>query len=527
MIRRLRRKYTKEQIRKLYENAGLYYQISKQPLKALSMYQQVNDTERIASVLIDNVRIAPNNAYYYELKPYYLKLPEEKICKSPELMCGMSMLQSLLLNTEESERWYRELQKYAKEHTGSERRSAKGKILYLDIGLPHRGSDHMVEILKNAYLFLLDKEVKMQEFSVTSNQASQMNGGKDFCEWSKRDRELAGSIGKIVEFVLGKYGKGLVNLALAESFFEKGGDNYEVAMLANKGRMQAEAGGKIEQCFVGDGMLAWLHIITGKVKEAEELLTRFKGKAQQENAERILPNIDTFLVRCALYDADKAAIAKWLAQAPDEELIFSIYDRFHYITKVRVYLQNGRNEQAYHLLLKCAYYAKVMQRTYIDIEVKLLLAITQYRMGEKKWDETLGEALTKAEEYHFVRIITREGAAIRPLLQATSWKPSEVEKDLAQTRKNKQFWAKVQDETEKMARFYPAYLKVGVEEVTLSDTMLRILKLQADGMSKEKIAAELNMTTANVKYHTQQIYKRLGVSNKAGAVMEAGKRGLI
>ena len=64
--------------------------------------------------------------------------------------------------------------------------------------------------------------------------------------------------------------------------------------------MQAEAGGKIEQCFVGDGMLAWLHIITGKVKEAEELLTRFKGKAQQENAERILPNIDTFLVRCAI-----------------------------------------------------------------------------------------------------------------------------------------------------------------------------------------------------------------------------------
>ena len=68
---------------------------------------------------------------------------------------------------------------------------------------------------------------------------------------------------------------------------------------------------------------------------------------------------------------------------------------------------------------------------------------------------------------------------------------------------------------------------MGVEEVTLSDTMLRILKLQADGMSKEKIAAELNMTIANVKYHTQQIYKRLGVSNKAGAVMEAGKRGLI
>lgn len=67
-----------------------------------------------------------------------------------------------------------------------------------------------------------------------------MNGGKDFCEWSKKDRELAAGIGRIVELVLGKYGKGLVSLALAESFFEKGGDSYEIAALAQKGRLQAE-----------------------------------------------------------------------------------------------------------------------------------------------------------------------------------------------------------------------------------------------------------------------------------------------
>ena len=65
--------------------------------------------------------------------------------------------------------------------------------------------------------------------------------GKDFCEWSRKDRELAGSIGKIVTLVLGKYGKGLVNLALAESFFEKGGDDYEVASLAGKGSTFMEA----------------------------------------------------------------------------------------------------------------------------------------------------------------------------------------------------------------------------------------------------------------------------------------------
>ena len=526
MRRRLKRKYNKEQIHALYENAGLYYQLNKEPIRALEMYQKAGEKERVASLLIENARTAPNNGYYYQLKKYYLKLSDEKIRTSPELMMGMSMLQSLLLDIEESERWYQELEQYAKEHSGRERRQARSKLLYLEIGLPHRGSENMVEILKKAHLLILDKQVSLQEFSVTSNQASQMNGGKDFCEWSKRDRELAKGIGKLVEFILGKYGKGMVNLALSESFFEKGEDNYEVASLANKGRMQAETGGKLEQCFVADGMLAWLHIITGKVSEAEELLKRFYKKAEKEEAERLLPNIETFIIRCALYSQKKAEIEKWMKKAPDEEQEFSIYDRFHYLTKVRVYLQNGRNEQAYNLLLKCEYYATVMKRTYIKIEVKLLMAIVQYRVGDERWDETLCEGLKMAEEYHFVRIITREGAAIRPLLTQSRWEPSRVESKEGE-KKNRQFWKQVLEETEKMTRYYPGYLKAGIESVTLSDAMLEILKLQADGLSKEKIAERLNMSVSNVKYHTQQIYKRLGVSNKAEAVMEAGKRGLL
>ena len=53
------------------------------------------------------------------------------------------------------------------------------------------------------------------------------------------------------------------------------------------------------------------------------------------------------------------------------------------------------------------------------------------------------------------------------------------------------------------------------------------MKLLARGMSKERIANELGMSTANVKYHTQQAYRKLGVSNKTEAVMEAGRLGLI
>lgn len=243
MRRRLKRKYEKERIRGLYENAGLFYRLNGDIRKALEMYENAGVTERIVSILVDNARHAANSGYYYDLKKYYLELPDHVIEKSPELMCGMSMLQSLLLNPDESERWYDRLKLYADENQGSARKNAKGLLLYLDIGLPHRGSVDVLKLLKSAYTMVFNKEVRIQEWSVTSNLPSMMNGGKDFCEWSKRDRELASKVGRIVEFVLGKYGKGLVNLALAESFLERA----EIIMKWQLLRQRAECRRKQEE----------------------------------------------------------------------------------------------------------------------------------------------------------------------------------------------------------------------------------------------------------------------------------------
>lgn len=330
-----------------------------------------------------------------------------------------------------------------------------------------------------------------------------------------------------MEFVLGKYGKGLINLALAESFFEKGEDNYEVAVLANKGRMQAEAGGKIEQCFVADGILAWLHIINGKVQEAEEVLRSFYEKAEKEGAVKLLPNIQTFLARCALYKGEWTEVNRWMDQTVDENVEFSIYDRFIYLTKVRVYIQRGKYEQAYSLLVKLQYYAEVMKRTYIQIECRLLMAITMYRMGNKAWREELQAGIKEAADYHFVRVISREGAAVYPLLRALPFVPEEVEDDPKLIKKNRQYHRQVMKETESVARSYPGYLKMGKAEVRISETGIRIIKLLAEGFSRIQIAEQLNMTEANVKYHMAQTYKKLGVKDKAGAVMEAKNRNLI
>ena len=516
MRRRLLRTYQKEKWERLYYNAGLYYELESDTPNALKMYEACHDTERIAGLLISNARKNPASGHYYELREYYLALPEEKIRESVELMAGMSMLQSMLLNIEESERWYEELKQLEERLSGSAKKAAKGQLVYLDIALPHRGNSSLIEILKNAGTLLMNRNISLPEFSVTSNMPSQMNGGKDFCEWSRRDKELANSIGKIIEFTLGKYGKGLVNLALAESFLEKGEDSYEIANLTNKGMMQAQAGGKIEQCFVAAGILAWLHILNDHAEDARELLLNFQKKAEQEASPKLLSNLTALQLRIGLYRGKTAEAVEWIESAPNEEIEFSTMERFQYLTKVRVYLLMGKYEKAINLLQRIQYYAELMHRTYIAMEADLLLAITQYRMGNAKWEENLQKTLTQAESYHFVRLISREGAAVHKMLKETDWKG-----------KDDKYYQAVLTETEKIALAYPGYLKQVTEEAAFSENAIKILKLQAEGLSTAEIAGELGIKIENVKYHNKQNFKKLGVNSKTAAVTEARKRKLI
>ncbi len=516
LLRRLFRKCSQSHISEIYYNAGSAYELRGDVPAALGMYEHCHNEEGISRLLIQNARKNPGVGYYFELREYYLNLSEETIKESPELMCAMSMLQSVLMNVEESERWYQELEQYMKRQTGNRKSQARVRLIYLDIGLPHRGTGQMTKILKRAGVLLREGRIRLPEFSVTNNQPSIMNGGKDFCEWSKHDKELARSLGKLVEFLLGRDGKGLVSLSLAESFFEKGEDSYEVSNLLNKGRMQAESGGKQEQIFVAIGLLSQLSMLNGHIEDALELLESFRKKAKKE-ASQLLPNMYALRTRFLLYAGKNSEVTEWMLQAPNEDDGFCTLERFKYMTKVRAYLAVGKKEKALSLLQRMIVYAEKMKRTYIYIESCILLAITQYRMGNGKWEETLQGAVAKAEEYHFVRILTREGTALRELLRAGDIKWGDSD-----------YRDQVFSECERIAELYPAYLDERREgDVLLSDKALKILRLQAQGLTTGQIAERLSLSAAGVKYYNKETYRKLNVSGKAAAVSEAKNRGWI
>ena len=135
----MQQQYTAEEQVSVYNRAGLYYELKGDYAKALECYKRSGDRRRVLDILVRNAESDPGTGQYYELEQYYYDIPKIDVLCSPSLMFGMSMLTALDMDYEASDHWYRELRNYAAglDKNDSEYYEISGKLLYLDIALPH------------------------------------------------------------------------------------------------------------------------------------------------------------------------------------------------------------------------------------------------------------------------------------------------------------------------------------------------------------------------------------------------------
>ncbi|MBQ9552244.1 MAG: hypothetical protein IJU96_05705, partial [Clostridia bacterium] len=235
----------------------------------------------------------------------------------------------------------------------------------------------------------------------------------------------------------------------------------------------------------------------------------------------LYPNVDALLCRLALLRGDTKARDAWMETAPGDTDDFNVMARYRYLTKIRVYIETRQYTAAFSLLQKLMYYADLYDRTYIKIETGLLLAVIESRTG-RDWYGTLLTALSIAAEHGFIRVVSDEGAAMLGLLRQAH------PKLLNEKALPKKWLAKVMEETERTADYYPAYLNEGrLTKADFGKNALAVLRMQAQGASNEKIAESLGVSVDNVKYHTKQNYKKLGVSTKTEMVLAAKELKLL
>jgi DNA-binding NarL/FixJ family response regulator len=69
--------------------------------------------------------------------------------------------------------------------------------------------------------------------------------------------------------------------------------------------------------------------------------------------------------------------------------------------------------------------------------------------------------------------------------------------------------------------------RVVTPQLELSEREKEVIRLMADGHSNRSIAQSLFLSEATVKTHLVRVYRKLGVDNRAAAVSEAVRRGLL
>lgn len=506
---------SKEFVHSTYHNAALYYELEDDIGNALKYYKLCGDIDKISELLIINSKKHPGNGHYYETERYYRALPKEAILESPELMCGMCMLCSLCCQTEESEYWFAELEQYGGKLNKHDKnyKLTQGKLCYLKIALPHRGSKNITAILLDVAKAYSTGAFRLQEFSVTSNLPSVLNGGKDFSQWVCHDRKLYYLMKKPCELILGRYGSGIADIALAESLFEKSDtDNLtEIMMLANAGQNAASFRGTLEMEFAAVGISSRMMLRQNNIDSAYTLLQNIKKRAEDAKMQGLTENIEALRIMLALVEGKTNEVDLWLChKAPNENKQFRILDRYRYLAKVRCYISAGKNADALNLLGKLLDYFKSYDRTFGRLDAGILLAITEYRMGQSEWQKTLNDTLVQCEKYGFIRFIAEEGTALLPLLQKASLSTS------------KEYAERILKETRHYALLYPNYLKskkVLLEPLT--DSEKTVLRLLCKGLSNDEIAELMGISLRTVKFHTGNLYGKMNVKGRVQAIKNA------
>jgi two-component system, NarL family, nitrate/nitrite response regulator NarL len=65
------------------------------------------------------------------------------------------------------------------------------------------------------------------------------------------------------------------------------------------------------------------------------------------------------------------------------------------------------------------------------------------------------------------------------------------------------------------------------ERPVLTPRERQVLELTADGLTAPEMSSRLDVSTATVKTHMLHVYEKLGVSERAAAVAQAMRRGIL
>ena len=513
--------FTEEQRRIFYYRVAIYYEKNNNLMEALKYYSMAKDYDKVVEILIYNLDSYGGSSNFKETYTFYYSLPEETVLQSPELLSAMAMLCSVMMNEEKSKYYLNKLDELINSIDKNDYRLNKAieKRAYLNIAIPHSGIIDIMKKIVDTAKCCISNGISLKMVSVTGNLPSLMNGGKDFCQWSKHDKLLHKLMSKPIRQALGRNADGLRDIALGESLYEKD-KRFEAISYLTKGLSEATLGGQFQNEYAAIGVMSRLFLADGNLDTAESIVSNLLNKMESINHKEFTLNIKANIISLEFRKGNDKSIKEWLKDnAPDEFSEFFITDRYQFMIKIRAYIYMEKYMEALSLIERMSIYTTKYKRIYLDMELGLLKAVILYRLGREYTDIFLS-TLKIAENYNFIRVIADEGMLLYPL-----WK--DINFDRLDIKFKVDYIKAVEKALKIQADLYPKYLQPLVNPESLSKYELEVIRLLAEGLNNEEIANTLSVSRATVKYHVSNMYKKLKVNNRTMAVKVANERKIL
>ena len=273
--------------------------------------------------------------------------------------------------------------------------------------------------------------------------------------------------------------------------------------------------------------LARIRQAQGDPETAQSVLNRARQVASQTEGTQF----DDIAVAMAeasvrLLQGDTGAVEAWCdeRQIPQEvdaaalrqrdDIIEGHLRKYEFIILARLRLAQQQPDKALALLYPLLENAQHLQRRDLQLEILILIALAHQQMGEVALaNRQMKAALILGEPGRFIRLFVEAGPDVADMLErqkAEGRGPKAYLQTLLAACSQSSVQSPVSSLQSSSSLIEP-----------LSERELEVLALIADGLSNREIAQELMLSLPTIKWHTSNIYGKLGVNNRTTAVAQA------
>jgi LuxR family maltose regulon positive regulatory protein len=284
----------------------------------------------------------------------------------------------------------------------------------------------------------------------------------------------------------------------------------------------------------------YLNLVTlkdsqGRKREADQIFSHLRDIAYQFDASEIDDYVvDMYAARRQIAYGDLEAVQEWaqtrtspeVSSVPETgavgDLLRSRLRKYENTTLARLYIAQGRYEDALSILEQTLIEAKQLDRVFLIIDAEILRAIAfQAKRNKAESMAAMSAALTLAEPENFMRIFLDHGETVMELLEQARREFEDSEIITYTTRLLNAYSSQV-------AQTQPAPSQEKREVIEpLSERELEVLRLLPSSLSSTEMAGELSISVNTLRSHLKSIYAKLSVHSRYEAIARAKAIGLL